>query len=422
MPQPAIDPNHDSLSYWHATAEPIVPGGPLPRTADAVVIGGGMLGCWTTYWLARAGVRVVLLERTAIGWGATGRNGGFLVGGTALPYPRLVELVGEEAARSLHQVTMDGQALAYRIVAEEEIACDLRRAGTLGLALDGAGGDAVGPDDSLLHGDGTGIERLHRDDVQDLIAAPLGDRITGGWYASNDGTLHSSRYLAGVARAAERRGATIVRAAVSSIASTGDAVRIVTDEGVIEAGQVVIALNAWSDTLVPELAGLVVPVRGQILAYQPTATVFRSAVGVDLTPTGEYWQQVADGSIVIGGCRADAPDADVGVRDMVPTDQVTGRIERILPDLFPELADLRVSRRWAGLMAFTSDRLPVVDLVPGVENAWVAGGFNGHGMTFGPRLGQLLAEAVRSGGTPGALEPLRIGRPTLRPVTAPCSV
>ena len=73
-------------------------------------------------------------------------------------------------------------------------------------------------------------------------------------------------------------------------------------------------------------------------------------------------------------------------------------------------------------MAFTSDRLPVADRVPGVQNAWMAGGFSGHGMTFGPRLGQLLAEAVTTGTTPAVLEPLRIDRPTLRPLAAPLNV
>jgi glycine/D-amino acid oxidase-like deaminating enzyme len=204
-----------------------------------------------------------------------------------------------------------------------------------------------------------------------------------------------------------------VQATVESIAGEGDSVRIMTSLGNLTSGHAVIALNAWSDTLVPELSGLVVPVRGQILSYEPVPDVFRTAVGVDVTPTGEYWQQLRDGSIVIGGCRELAPGADVGIREMVPTKHLTDRIERILPDLFPELSSLKVARRWAGLMAFTSDRLPVADLVPGVEHAWVAGGFSGHGMTFGPRLGQLLADAVTTGSRPAVLESLRIDRPSL---------
>ena len=409
-----IDPAADSLSYWHANVEPMVPTSSLPATAEAVVIGGGMLGCWTSYWLARAGVNVVLLEATAIGWGATGRNGGFLVGGTAVSFARLSELVGAIAARSLHQITMDGQQLAFDTVAEESIDCGLRRVGTLSLALNEQEFADPGADTTLLHDDVAALQRLDRQHMGDLVSTTLGDQIVGGWFAPGDGTLHSTRYLTGVARAAERHGARLVRAKVRTMTAAGDGVRIETDAGEITAGHVIVALNAWSDTLIPETAGSIVPVRGQILAYQPTEPVFSCAVGADLTPTGEYWQQVADGSIVIGGCRAEAPQADVGVRELVPTTQLTDRIERILPDLFPDLGDLQVARRWAGPMAFTADRLPIVDRVPGLDNAWFGGGFNGHGMTFGPRLGQLLAETVTTGAMPDVVAPLSLNRASLQ--------
>jgi glycine/D-amino acid oxidase-like deaminating enzyme len=127
---------------------------------------------------------------------------------------------------------------------------------------------------------------------------------------------------------------------------------------------------------------------------------------------------VPDGSIVIGGCRGDAPDGDIGVRELVPTPEVTGAIEAVIPHLFPELGGLRVARRWAGPMAFTSDYLPVADVAPGIPGVWVTCGFCGHGMPFGPRLGQLLAEAAMSGTTPGALFPLRLDRPSLTPLTS----
>ena len=69
-------------------------------------------------------------------------------------------------------------------------------------------------------------------------------------------------------------------------------------------------------------------------------------------------------------------------------------------------------------MVFTSDDLPVVATAPGLPNVWVAGGVSGHGMSFGPRLGQLLTQAVTTGVLPGALAPLRMDRPTLTPLVA----
>ncbi|MGC4108421.1 MAG: FAD-binding oxidoreductase [Thermomicrobiales bacterium] len=377
------------------------------------VIGGGMLGCWTAYWLARQGVQVTVLEREAISWGATGRNGGFLTGGAAMGYAEAIATFGRETAIALWTLTEAGRSLAAQTIADEGIACDVRMTGTLSLARSDEGLATMARNADLLREDGFAAELLDRTAVQDLIATPLGPEIVGAGFSPEGGTLHSGRYLAGIAAAAQRAGARFVRADVISLTPEPDGTAIATSAGTMHAGRVVVALNAWTDAIVPAMAGLVVPVRGQILAYEPSATVFTTGVGADVTPTGEYWQQTPDGVIVIGGCRAIAPNGDVGVREMVPTPEVTDAIAATLPRLFPDLDGLTVARRWAGLMAFTSDYLPVADAVPGMPGVWAAGGFCGHGMPFGPILGQLLAEAATCGETPAALRPLRLHRPTL---------
>ena len=110
----------EPTSYWHATFEPLVPADELPDTTEVAVIGGGMLGCWTAYWLARAGVPVTLLEKNVIGWGATGRNGGFLVGGTASGFGALARRLGEDAARQVETIAAEGRELAGNAIVEEE--------------------------------------------------------------------------------------------------------------------------------------------------------------------------------------------------------------------------------------------------------------------------------------------------------------
>jgi glycine/D-amino acid oxidase-like deaminating enzyme len=155
-----------------------------------------------------------------------------------------------------------------------------------------------------------------------------------------------------------------------------------------------------------------------MLAYEPIAPTFKTGMAAALTPTGEYWQQTLDGTIVVGGCRAHAPGNDVGVREGQPTDEVQSALETVLPRLFPELGGLRVVGRWAGLMAFTPDYLPIAGRVPEMTNVWAAGGFCGHGMPFGLRIGQLLAEAALAGVIPQRLVPLRPDRPTLASISS----
>ncbi len=408
-----------SGSYWHATATPPVPNDPLPTSDDVVVVGGGLLGCWTAYWLARTGVSVTLVERDVIGWGATGRNGGFLGSGTAVGYLDAIDRYGRDAARDLWRLTEDGQTLAGTVIAEEGIDCDLRSPGILSLALTDDELAGMGRDIEAMRADGFQGEILDRQQAQEWIGTPFGAEITGGAvFAPNGGQLHSMRYLTGIAAAARRHGARLCQAGVSSLVTDGDGTRVETSAGTIHASRVVIAVNAWSDELVPALAGTIVPVRGQILAYEPIPPVFTTGLAASVTPTGEYWQQTPDGSIVIGGCRGDAPNGDVGIREMVPTPDVIGAIEAVLPRLFPELTGLRVARRWAGPMAFTADYLPIADVAPDLPGVWVVGGFCGHGMPYGPCLGQLLAEVAATGTTPVALSPLRVNRPTLASLAA----
>lgn len=408
-----INPQTDSLSHWHATAEPMVPTDALPSTAEVVVIGGGMLGVWTTYWLAKAGVPVVLIEKSAIGWGATGRNGGFLTGGGAIGYQRMIDILGRDTAKQLFKLSMTGQELPHQVIAEEEIECDLRRNGTLSLALNEKQLESMRHQQALLAEDGFPFEILNRHGVQERIQTPLAEEIVGAKFAPTGALLHSSRYLAGLARAAQRLGARIVRATVDSIDARNNGATVKTSAGDVDAGHVVVALNAWSDTVLPELKGVIVPTRGQILAYKPSRPVFTTAIGAELTPTAEYWQQTPDGTIIIGGYRADAPNSDSDVREMIPTSDLTDKIEQILPRLFPEMTYLEVDRRWAGLMAFTKDGLPIVDHSETSAAVWYGGGFNGHGMPFGPILGQMLASAITNGEAAPDLSILRRSRLSL---------
>ena len=411
-------PTDEPRSYWHATAPPPVPSDDLPAASEVVIVGGGMLGCWTAYWLARAGMKPTLIERTAISWGATGRNGGLVRAGLAEGYTAAVQRIGEADARAIWQLSLAGQHLVGEIISQEAIDCDYRVQGSLSLWLDEATMVAGQRAAATLQAAGLGGVPLDRQGTQEHILTPLGPEIVGGMSFPDGAQLHSARYLAGIAGAAQRHGARLCHASVRGLTPQGDATLVETDRGTVHANAVIVAVNAWSDELVPSLRGVITPVRGQVLSYAPLPPVFTTGIGVSATPTGEYWQQTLDGAIVLGGCRADAAGGDVGVREPVPTPEVQASLASLFPRLFPRLGGLRVERRWAGLMAFTHDYLPVVDRVPGLARAWFGGGFCGHGMPYGPRLGQLLAEAVATGETPALLAPLRATRPTLALVGA----
>ena len=408
--------NAEPTSYWQHTSQEMVLSTDLPASADYVVIGGGYLGASTCYWLSQAGANVVLIEQTVPAHGATGRNGGFLSLGPAEAYLQAIQRLGHQTAREVLQVTLESRGLLRQVLAEEKIACDYRETGTLALALalDADQQHAFSQSHTALEADGVVTQLLDRQQVQELIGTPLGSEIVGGMLTPETALVHPARLVQGLITAAQRRGSHFVNATVLRLMHDENTVVVHTSHGAIRAKHVVVATNAWITDLLPHLAQVVVPVRGQVLSYAPLPPIFRTGMGVDMTGTGEYWQQTLDGSIVLGGCRALAPQQDVGVRVSQPTQEVQQALEQVFPRLFPSLSGLQVAQRWAGLMAFTPDYLPIADIVPDMKSVWVVGGFSGHGMPFGMRLGQLLAESLMRGAVANALLPFRLARPTLR--------
>ncbi|GHO59290.1 NAD(P)/FAD-dependent oxidoreductase [Ktedonobacter robiniae] len=400
-------------SYWQRTAPAFALASPLPSAVEVAVIGGGLLGTATCYWLARAGLRVVLLEREGLASGASGRNGGFVRIGPAGSYVDAKERLGEEIVRQVMRITTENRTLLRQVLSTEAIACAYREPGSLRLALSEEQARQFRREIAELVADGYDALWLDRGQTQELIQTPLGEEIVGARFRPEQGLVHSALLVQGLAQAAMRYGAALYRVEVLQVGSEKEGLFVQTDQGTLKAHQVVLAVNAWTGKLLPELAPILVPVLEQMLAYAPLPPLFTVGIGVDVVD-GEYLQQAPDGSLLVGGCGVLAPDAGVGVWESRPLAVVQEALEQIVPRLFPRLSSqLSVAARWAGLMGCVSDAHPVVDRAPGLPGVIFVGGFSGHGMPFGLRLGQLLAESVTSGVLATELWPFRLNRPSL---------
>ncbi|HEY7419523.1 MAG TPA: FAD-binding oxidoreductase [Ktedonobacteraceae bacterium] len=408
-----FEASHDSHSYWQTTTPHVPLSTDLPPRTEVAIIGGGIMGVATGYWLAKAGAEVCLLEQTALASGATGRNGGFVALGHAQAYPTACHHLGKETAQTLLRLTLTNQALVKQVVAEEQISCEYSNAGGISLATDEQRWSLLSEEATLLHAEGLHTTMLDHKQLQEWIKTPLSPEILGGRWLGEDGVWHPLHFLAGLLHAAQRSGARAFHAKAERLALDQGHPLIHTTQGPLRADTVIVAANAWIPELLPLYRDLIVPVRGQMLAYAPVPNVFPGTISASLSSTEEYWQQRADGTIVLGGCRAVAPNADTHVMQSTPTPEVQTALEGVFPSLFPQLKPLRVQQRWAGLMAFTPDLLPIADQVPDLPGVWVAGGFSGHGMPFGMRLSQLLAEAITAGRRPDELQLFRRDRPTL---------
>ncbi len=406
---------HEPPSYWQETAPRVAFSPHLPSGADVVIIGGGLLGAAICYWVARTGRSVILLERTTLAGGATGRNGGFISVGPDKPYAEAIARLGYETARTILDVTLDSQKLLRHMIEEENIACDYREPGHLHLTLQEEELRIFAQSSFALQQDGVSAVLLNREQMREFITTPLGPQIRGALFVPNMGLVHPVKLVQGIVAAAQRYGARSMMTTVQHLSAEGDGIRLQTTHGSLSAQRVIVATNAWIPDLLPQMRQVITPVRGQVLTYQPLPPLFTTGVTVDLSGSEEYWQQAPDGSIILGGCRMVAEGHDIGIRVSQPTGVVQNALEQVFPHLFPSLPELHVAHRWAGLMAFTPDFLPIADRVPDLPHTWVVGGFCGHGMPFGLRFGQLLAEAVVNGVVSPLLKPFRFNRPTLQP-------
>jgi len=193
--------------------------------------------------------------------------------------------------------------------------------------------------------------------------------------------------------------ARFVRRLAARAADAGAEIReheLVTDVGSLDADQVIVATDGYGRGLVPELADVIWPTRGQVIVSEPLDRVLYdrphyARQGFD------YWQQLPDGRVLLGGFR------DVSILDEltdveVTTPAIQGALELFLGELIGEPP--RISHRWAGIFGLTQDMLPLVGRVPGRDGLWVAGGYSGHGNVLGFACGRLVAGAILGDSSP----------------------
>lgn len=376
-----------TTSYWLDDDRSTLPRGTPIDKPDVIVVGGGVTGCSCALTLARRGVRVQLREAREIAGGASGRNGGFALRGAAMPYDAARDAYGREAARRLMTLT---ERSVDRL---EELAGDaFRRVGSLRLAFGAAERDALRREHDALHEDGFAVEWLEE------LPSPLDRLYAGALLHPNDGVLHPARWVRRLAAHAVEAGADV---------RLGSRVDLETLEA--DAAAVVVAADGFTASLLPELTGVVVPTRGQVLVTEPVSPV-RYARPHYARGGYDYWHQLPDGRLVIGGSR-DAAFDEERTEIEATTAVVQGRIEALAAELLE--AQPRVTRRWAGIWGTTPDEVPLVGRMPGREGVWIAGGYSGHGNVLGLACGDLVARALL-GEEPPELELFDPGRPSLR--------
>jgi glycine/D-amino acid oxidase-like deaminating enzyme len=416
----------------------------LPHQQDVVIIGGGIIGVSAAYFLAKRGLRVTLCEKGRIAGEQSSRNWGFV----------------RQQGRDPAEIPMIKESLRIWRTLAEEIGEDVgyRQHGVV----------YVAEDEEKLSGYEAWLEhaKQHQLDSRMLSRAELGQYFpncasswVGGMTTPSDGRAEPSIAAPAVARAAGKLGATVLsNCAVRGIEkSAGRVSGVITEHGRIGADVVVLAGGAWSslfcrslDIALPQLK-----LRGSVLRTEPGPLVTEGALWTDqvaLRRREDGGYNVAHGGVAefqivpdsfryfskfLSVFRAErrrvkirlgrrfveelstpkrwsldkpGPFERVRVLDPEPNHAILDEAESNLRRMFPELRDVRVAQRWAGLIDVMPDMIPVIGPVDALPGFFLATGFSGHGFGIGPGAGLAVTEMV-SGVTPTLdLSPFRPDR------------
>lgn len=383
--------------YW--LAAPYVSAAPLVGTqeCDVAVVGAGLCGASAAYALSAAGVRVGWLEAGTVSSGASGRNAGFLLQGTAERYSRAIGVMGRERARAVHQISRENHTAMAETAVNLGIECGYMRRGALQLAGSLEEESDLLESAQLLRDDGFAAE-VREGGSLDAVYRDAGFRI--GVHITDDGELDPARFVRGVAAAAVAGGANLYEnSRVIGLGAGGPgSMTLQTESGELKSQIVLLCTNAYTGTLSDWFADKVDPVRGQMLATAPAPPLFSCPVYAD--HGFDYWRQDEFGRIVLGGWRNLDPGAERGTDDRLHPEIQTRMAEFL--HRFPAMRQVPVTHRWSGTMGFSRDGLPIVGPVPGLPGAFAAAGFTGHGFGFAWTCGQALAQLVLEGTSPVA--------------------
>lgn len=368
---------------WDST-----PWTPLPPLrgelrADACVIGLGGSGLAAVHELLAMGKSVIGLDAGSVGGGAAGRNGGFLLGGIADFHHDAVANLGRERATLLYRLTL---AEIERM--RQETPALIRKTGSLRIAHD---------DEEL------------RDCEAQLDAMKL-DGLTAERYQGPEGRgllFPDDAVFQPLERCRERASRSQVTSHTShglrlatcdlfenSPATSIHGDRVETPDGVVHCERVIVAVDGKLELVLPELAGRVRTARLQMLGTAP-ATEIRYPRPVYYRYGFEYWQQLPDGSIALGGFRDAAGDAE-----WTTSTETTAEVQGLLDRFLVERLNVRtpVTHRWAASVGYTDTGLPILEEVR--SGVWAIGGYCGTGNVIGAICARAAARAAFGERTP----------------------
>ncbi len=365
---------------------------PIPSKADVAIIGGGYTGLSAARTLAKNNINVVVLEAETIGWGASSRNGGMTLTGLKPAMQTVIKNYGRELAKELFQCSLDSVNIVEQIVKEENIDCGFSRTGHLLAANKPKHFEALKSEvDFLAREFNHSVHLVPPKDLRseigtDVYHGALVDEVSGG--------LNPAQYVAGLAGAAARAGATLcAQARANKIERRENRFFIQTERGNIEAESVLVATSGYTGGVTKKLQKKIIPIGSFIIATEKLSDELARELSPKNRMIFDYkhflnYFRLWDNRLIFGGRAAFFPENENTVAR-------SGEILRSeMINIYPQLKDAKVEYVWGGTLDFAFDQMTHVGEEDGI---FYSLGYAGHGVAMATYLGATVAEAMLKG-------------------------
>jgi gamma-glutamylputrescine oxidase len=378
-----------SVSYWQDTV-----GLTLELDADITIIGGGLAGLSTAYWLNKKdpNLSIIVVEKGKLGHGASGRNAGFITCGSTEHFSRMASAYGENKAEGIWKFTEYNHRLMVEEFGKEALTedCEYRNSGSWTLAA--TEHEVVVTKDTVAALQERGINVEWKDEI---FAGAEG--FYGGAFYADDGEIHPLKYLWKLALATSTNVDVLENSEVFKVTEEEGGLIVRTNKKKIKTNAIVVCTNAWSSQLFSWFQDKVVPTRGQIIVTEPVARFLAPSYCSFVL---DYFRQLKDGRVLIGGFRNADVEKEVGYSDEI-NPIINEKLEKFLDNHFPILRRKRIDYRWSGVMGFCTDGYPMVGSLPEDPRIFYNIGFTAHGLGFTFATGELTAKLMLEGQDPG---------------------
>jgi len=403
------------VSYWWQArgVPPRRPSLPGAAEADVCIVGAGFTGLWTAYYLKRAdpGLRIIVLEETFAGFGASGRNGGWVTAALPGSRSRYAQSVsgpphGREGVRELERHLRETVDEVARVCAAEDIDAGLVKGGTLSVATSAAQDARLR--EHLEHerawGDGPGIVRyLDKNELAERVQVT---GAAGALFYPDCARVQPAGLVAGLAEAVTRSGVLLYEGTAVTAISAG---RARTAAGDVRARYVLRCTEGFTAGL-PGQHRTLLPMNSAMIVTGPLSDAAWKSIGWDGCETlGDeahayiYAQRTADGRIALGGRGIPYRFGSGLDHDGAIAAATVAQLGRILRRMFPVTAEAGIDHAWCGVLGVPRDWCATVTMDPRTGLGW-AGGYTGHGVAAANLAGRTLADLVR--GVPSPLTTL----------------